>query len=790
MPEATPGARPRADRRRARDVEPADADADEGPRADARLVAPAVAAWAAAAVAVGSPAWAGLTAGLLLVGGGLVARARHRPSALVLLAAGAAGLLAALRVVQVGAGPVPDLAEQHAVVEATVVVTGDPRTVTGGFADSDVVEASVREVTGRGVHTDVRSPVLLMAGSGELAAVELGSRLRLVGRLVPADDADLAGLLQVHRLEATEASPAWWWTAADGVRSGVRDSVAWAGEPGALVPALVTGDDRALPSDLADDFRTTGLTHLLAVSGTNLTLVLGAVLGIARALGARGRVLSAVGVLGAAGFVLLARPDPSVLRAAAMGLVALAGLTAGDRRRGLRSLCVAVLVLVLLDPWLARSAGFLLSALATGAILVLGPPWRDALSRWLPRWAAEALAVPLAAQVVCTPVVAGLSDRVSVVAVAANVLVAPAVGPATVLGLLAGLVTVVSESVGRLAGAAAVVPGWWIVAVGRHAAGLPGADVGWGSSLPALAGLTVLCVGVVTGTPWVLRRRWATCGCAGLLIVAVLQPLPTPGWPPDGWVLVACDVGQGDGLVLSAGAGAAVVVDAGPDPAAMSHCLDRLGVRSVAAVVLTHLHADHVDGLAGVLGAVPVGEVEVGPVRSPPRAWADVQRLAAEAGVPVRTVSAGERAGSGDLGWQVLWPPASTPATLADDSAEGSALNDASLVLVVETRGVRVLLTGDVEPPTQLALQRAGLVPDVDVLKVPHHGSASQDPGFLAAADPELAVVSVGADNDYGHPDPYLLTALADQGADVARTDEDGDVAVLLDDGELAVVTR
>ena len=614
MPEPTAGARPRARGPRTPDLHAAAPDAEastdaaidaravEGPRADVRLVAPAVAAWGAAAVAVGSPAWAGLTAGLLLVAGGVVARARHRPAALVLLAAGAAGLLAALRVVQVGAGPVPDLADEQAVVEATVVVTGDPRTVQGGFADSDVVEASVREVTGRGVHTDVRSPVLLMAGAGELSDVDLGSRLRLVGRLVPADDADLAGLIQVQRLEATEASPAWWWTAADGVRGGVRDAVAWAGEPGTLIPALVTGDDAALPSELADDFRTSGLTHLLAVSGTNLTLVLGAVLGIARALGARGRVLSAVGVLGAVGFVLLARPDPSVLRAAAMGLVALAGLTAGDRRRGLRALCVAVLVLVLVDPWLARSAGFLLSALATGAILVLGPPWRDALSRWLPRWAAEALAVPLAAQVVCTPVVAALSDRVSVVAVVANVLVAPAVGPATVLGLLAGVVAVVAEPVGQVIGAAAVVPGWWIVAVGKHAAGLPGADLGWGSSLPALALLTLLCAGVVAGTPWVLRRRWAGCGCAALMVVAVLQPVPTLGWPPDGWVMVACDVGQGDGLVLSSGPGTAVVVDTGPEPEAMSRCLDRLGVRSVAAVVITHLHADHVDGLAGVLG--------------------------------------------------------------------------------------------------------------------------------------------------------------------------------------------
>ncbi len=759
-------------------------------RGDARLVGSAVAAWAAAALALQTPAWAALAGGLLLIGGGLAARGRHRPSALALLAGGAAAVVAALRVVQVAAGPVADLAEQEAVVEATVVVTGDPRTVSGGFADSDIVRASVREVSGRGTRTEVRSPVLVTAAAGELTDLALGSRVRLVGRLEPADDPELAAVLRVERVETTETPPPWWWSVAEGPRRGVRDSVAWAGDAGALVPALVTGDDRALPTDLADDFRTSGLTHLLAVSGTNLTLLLGALLGVSRAVGLRGRALAAVGVLGAAGFVLLARPDPSVLRAAAMGLVALAGLTAGDRRRGVRSLCVAVLVLVLVDPWLARSAGFLLSALATAAIVVLAPRWRDALCRWLPRWAAEALAVPLAAQVVCTPVVAALSGRVSMVAVLANVVVAPAVGPATVLGLLAGVLQVVASPLGHLVGALAVAPAWWIVTVGRHAADLPGADVGWGTGPAALLVLVGLCVACVAGTPWVLRRRWATAGCAVLLVVVVLRPLPTPGWPPDGWVLVACDVGQGDGLVLSTGDGSAVVVDAGPDPDGVAECLHRLGVRQVSAVVITHLHADHVGGLAGVLDAVPVGEVEVGPVRSPPTAWADLQRLAARAEVPVRTVVAGEQAGVGDLRWQVLWPPPATPAALSDEGGEGSRLNDASVVLLVETHGLRLLLTGDVEPPTQAALERLGADLDVDVLKVPHHGSAFQDPAFLADTDPEVALVSVGADNDYGHPSGQLLSMLTTGGAVVGRTDEDGDLAVVVDGGRPVLVTR
>ena len=145
-----------------------------------------------------------------------------------------------------------------------------------------------------------------------------------------------------------------------------------------------------------------------------------------------------------------------------------------------------------------------------------------------------------------------------------------------------------------------------------------------------------------------------------MLVVLLLVPLPTPGWPPRGWVLVACDVGQGDGLVLDAGDGAAVVVDAGPDPALVDGCLHRLGVRRVPLVVLTHFHADHVAGLAGVLRGRRVGAIEVTGLAQPSGGATEVRRLAARAGVPVRVASAGERARVGPLRWQVVAPTGPT----------------------------------------------------------------------------------------------------------------------------------
>ena len=272
-----------------------------------------------------------------------------------------------------------------------------------------------------------------------------------------------------------------------------------------------------------------------------------------------------------------------------------------------------------------------------------------------------------------------------------------------------------------------------------------------------------------------------------VLVVVMVRPLPSPGWPPGGWALVACDVGQGDGLVLNAGDGAAVVVDTGPDPPAMTACLDRLEVRAVPVVVLTHFHADHVDGLSGVVDGRSVGAVGTTRLLDPPEAVRQVDEIAAGAGVVPVPVAAGTTTTVGDVALQVLWPAPDAPTTGPGD---GSTANDASVVLLAEVRGVRILLTGDVEPEGQAALARALPRLRVDVLKVPHHGSRYQDEPWLVSLGARVALVSVGADNDYGHPAPATVSALADTGAQVLRTDTDGAVAVVLRDGRLSAVSR
>lgn len=729
--------------------------------------------------------------------------ARRRPFgrqlAVILFGIAVGAVVTGLHVAAARAGPVPALAEESTVITAELEVRSDPirRQDEGSRRPPYVVcTADVLWVRANGRVTRTDTPVVV-TGAEEWRSVVVGQRIRAVGRLAVTDPGDRAAAIFSARSPPTVlAAPDPVTSTANQLRAGLREAVA--GLPPAergLVPALVVGDTSAMPPELVTDFQVAGLSHLTAVSGTNLTIVLVVLLGVARFAGVRSWGIGLVGVLAVVGFVLLARPEPSVLRAAGMGLVGVVGLLVGSRRYGVPSLAIAMIALLLIDPWLGQTYGFALSVLATAGILVLAPPCTEALARWMPKWLAVAIAVPLAAQLACTPLVAVLSDTVSVVAVVANLLAAPAVLPATVLGVVTTFVAAISVPVATVPGFLAGLAARWIVEVGTHAARVPGATMDWPTTALGIAALVAGCLVAAILAPRVLSRRLVTLGLAGALLLWLIRPAPLAvpaswltGWPPDDWLMVACDVGQGDALVLRAGPDAGVVIDTGPDPSAVDQCLDDLGVERVPYVLLTHFHSDHIDGLTGVLRDREVGEVGVRPYDDRSHITSTV-RPATTAGLPVNPVAVGEQRRVGELSWTVLSPAVDdTWSAEVDTMAEESAENDHSAVVVARIRGVRLLLTGDIEPAAQRALLRSGVRLDADVLKVPHHGSRFQDPEFLAAVDPDLAVISVGADNDYGHPASRTLERLRSGGAMIARTDQRGAIAVV-DDNGLAVVT-
>ncbi|MFJ5259689.1 ComEC/Rec2 family competence protein [Streptomyces sp. NPDC088387] len=748
-------------------------------------------------------------------------------AAAVLLCVAAAAASAGLHGADLRRGPVPELAERFATVTAEVRVTADPRLsrprVSGAHAlpVSVLVEAEVTRVeAARGRAVETRTPVLMTVDSGVRGdgpaaegaarspwlALLPSTRVRVDGRLAPvtAGGGRIAAVLRVRdrAVPRVVGEPSATQRFAGRLRSGLREAThGLPADARALLPGLVVGDTARITPELDEAFKETDLAHLLAVSGSNLTIILALLLGppaLAQRAERRGAAprfgisLRTTALLGGAltlAFVVVCRPDPSVLRAAACGSVALLALATGRRRSLIPALATAVLLLVLYDPWLARSYGFLLSVLATGALLTLAPRWSVALRRrGVPPRLAEALAAAGAAQALCSPVVAVLSARVSLVAVPCNLLAEFAVAPATVLGFAALATAPVAMPVAEVLAWCAGWPAGWIADVARTGAALPGAGVDWpgswsGAVLLALATVVVLFVG-----RRLVARPWMCGACAVLIALVVVQPPPLTrvitGWPPPGWRLAMCDVGQGDATVLAAGDGSGVVVDAGPDPRLVDRCLRTLGITRVPLVVLTHFHADHVAGLPGVLRGRAVGAIETTGFQEPPEQAEFVRREAAARGIPVtRAVAGEERRSTGGLSWRVLWPPGSP-------AAEPEGANDASVTMLVRSGGLRMLLLGDLEPPAQQALLRtpaAGLLGGVDVLKVAHHGSAYQDPRLIRAAAPRLALISCGRDNSYGHPAPGTVAALRAVGALVMRTDRDGALAVTGTGGKLRV---
>ncbi|MGW1297661.1 ComEC/Rec2 family competence protein [Streptomyces sp. NPDC002533] len=740
----------------------------------------------------------------------------------VLLCAAAGAAVAGLHGADVRRGPVPGLAREYARIDAEVRVTSDPRTTRPAVRGNHsapvllLIGAEVMEVRAPdGTSTRGSTPVLLMVAAGDHRAdwqrLLPSTRLRLAGRLSPPAHGGerLAAVLRVDGAGEPRITgpPTWVQRAAGNLRAGLREATdGLDADARALLPGLVVGDTSRVPPELHDAFKATDLTHLLSVSGANLSVLLFLLVGppgtassaerrgLAPLLGLSLRGTAVIGGMLTLAFIVVCRPEPSVLRAAACGLITLLAIGTGRRRSLLPALAGAVVLLVLYDPWLARSYGFLLSVLATGALLTLAPRWSAALrERRVPGRLAEVLAAAAAAQAVCAPVVVVLASRVSLVAVPCNLLAEFAVAPATVLGFAAIAVAPVAPPAAELLAWVASWPVGWIAKVARTGAGLPGAEAQWPggwSGAALLAGCTVL---VVLLAPRLARHPWICAAVGLLLVLAVLRPVPLTrimtGWPPPDWSFALCDVGQGDAMVLAAGDGTGVVVDAGPDPRAVDRCLRDLAVTRVPLVVLTHFHADHVRGLPGVLRGRAVGAIQTTSLEEPPEQAAFVRRAAAAARVPTVRAVAGEHRRSGPVEWRVLWP---RPGPGGAGETAVREPNDSSVTLRVRAAGgLTLLLLGDLEPPAQRELLRGreALGP-VDVLKVAHHGSAFQDTGLLHSVRPRLALISCGADNPYGHPSPRTLAALGAAGARVLRTDTDGPIAVAGAGKELRAVGR
>jgi competence protein ComEC len=679
------------------------------------------------------------------------------------------------------------LAEERPAIVAELVLTSDPRPIRGGPAGLGrlAITTSMRALTVYGRRFATHVSVIAFVPQAGWAGLLPGQRVQADGRLGPSADPLVAAVLSVTRAPVPLGRPPPWQRAAGAVRSGLQEaSTVLPGDARGLLPGLVMGDTSAMDPVLSQRFKGAGLTHLVAVSGANLVIVVGAVQLLFRRMRAPPWLSAAVAGLALTGFVIVTRATPSVLRAALMAAIALAAAGAGRPRAGIPLVAAAALGCLAWRPEWASDPGFAMSVLATVALLTVAPAWSGALRRKrVPPVLAESMATAAAAHLLTAPIIVLISGRLSLVTVPANMLAEPAVAPATLAGVVAAALAPEWHAGAR---AAAWLAGWpvrWLVGIADTLGGMSAGSIGWSETAIGALGLVVVTVsGVALARTHRLRPALAAAALVALAVQVPVRHLVT-AWPPPGWIFTACDVGQGDALVLPVARHAAVVVDAGPDPVLVDRCLRDLHVASVPLLVISHLHLDHVGGIDGVLRDRPVGAVITGPLAEPKAGLAVAEHALDPRHLVLRVAEVGLRLTVGAVRLTVLAPEVAFRGTRSDP-------NNSSLVLRAEVHGRRVLLPGDAEIDAQEDLLRSGADLRADVLKVPHHGSAYSEPAFLAAVHARVAVISVGAHNDYGHPAPSLLSRLAALGVPTLRTDRDGDVTVASHSAGLVTVRR
>lgn len=752
---------------------------------DLRLLPVVIALWCGAAVGLHASLGGSLGIGVAVLAAGLVVALVRRSPSVIWVAAGLVGLvIAALRVDAAAPAAVAEAIDHAGAITFVAVIDTEPQAIErhgfGGLTVEPLLQARATLVT---IDTDdarwhTSLPVTLQ-WNPDGTSHTVGEHVR--GRSVPRP-ADVAtrsaywirvqGRLQVERRESRGA-----WLAGR-VREGLARATdaERSGDGAALLPGLVLGDTRAQSAPLVDDLRVSGLSHLTAVSGANLAIVLGAVMWVLRRSRVPARWRHAILFTTIAAFVVVVQPQPSVVRAAMMGGISVFAMAGGVRRASTSTLWLAVVLLLLLDPFLAWQWGFVLSVAATAGLMLIGPRLVAACSDR--RWGAV-LAVTLSAQLATFPVLLAMGRPPTWLSIPANVLCAPLVAPATMSGFLAALIAALAiipnAAIGSGALALASLVAWPGVRLADVIAWIAHRGVATPLAVAPIrtSWALVLVVAVIVLLHRLGLRPRAFALLLGLaVLVTSCLPAGLHRWPQADWWYAMCDVGQGDSTVVNLGGGNVIVIDVGPEPTLERRCLRELGVRRVTALFLTHFHADHVEGMAGVLQHAAVREVYSTPIHEPAIEWVRVSEQLGRAPVALQQ---GDELRFGDTRIRVLWP------VVAEATGDP---NNASLVLDIERGGARLLVTGDIDPAAQSSI----ILPKSQyaVLKVPHHASRFQDPDFVRRTAPALALVSVGEGNDYGHPAVSTLDAYRAAGVRVLRTDTMGAIAVSVRDGRLS----
>lgn len=558
-----------------------------------------------------------------------------------------------------------------------------------------------------------------------------------------------------------------------------------------LVAGLAIGDVSKLDQQLTDDMKSVSLTHLTAVSGANCAIILAMFYLLIRKLGGGRWWRLGIGIGALVGYVWLVGAQPSVLRAAVMAGSVLVGISIGRKTAPISALALSVILLLIADPWLAVDFGFALSVAATAGLLLLTEPITRRLQSHLPTWLAIAIGVSLAAQILCLPILLQLQQGLATYALPANILAEPLVAPVTVLGIGACLLAWVFPPAAWCLTYLASEATWVIAKIANHFANLDNVKISWPAGLAG----TAVAISVVLGFLLWLKAeptRLRNLGITALSIIAAIgvgslsfNVVQSANWPLTDWQVVACDVGQGDALVIRSRHQVALI-DVGRENRPVDDCLRKLDVQHIDLLVLTHFDMDHIGGLSGALRERTVGLALVSPFKDERWGATGTNLQLARAGVKVIGVEKGMTGAIGEFSWQVLAP--NRNAAGSEDS------NDASIAMLWLSQSFNVLTLADLGEKGQMRIADASkwwAQPQLHdkplILKVSHHGSADQFGELIEALKPDLSLISVGKNNSYGHPTLRTLKLLEGTGSAIQRTDERGSIAVASREGGLVL---
>lgn len=744
------------------------------------MLLPALVGWAVAALAIWlRPGWpVVMVVGVVaLVAVALASRGRNRGVVEgALVAAIAAGMLLSVVLGSLHRDQGPLLEHEDSEVSVTLSLR---ETFTPGNRTLQVTLLSIEgtALTGGGVSAE-----LVGVDWEERAAY--GSTADAQGYLQRADTWDNNSWSLILRGETQRIQPpGGFLSGSDELRRGLVDrSARLQGDGGRLLPGLAIGDTSAVDRGLVQAMRDTSLSHLVAVSGANCAIVVGIVVALVSLLGGGVWAQLTAGSAALAGFVTVVTPEPSIVRASIMAVIVLIFLAWGNPVRGIPVLGMTVLILLSVNPWMALDFAFALSVLASGGILLLVGPLSDLLESWAPRWLAIVIAIPIAAQVACQPLLILLNPVIPVWSVLANALAAPAAPVATIVGMLVCLSGPLAPPLADLLAWLAWWPSAFVAFVGRFFSSLPLVTVPFVPGLPGallMAGITYgLSAVVVLRHPShrVVRRIAGAIASVSLGTVALGYSLPASmlsASVPKDWAVAQCDVGQGDALLVRSGGGT-LLIDTGKYPVKLRECLSLLGVHRIDLAIISHFDADHVGAWPEI--ADQVDQVWVGPVLED-----DHQRIVeawSSAGAQVVEVGAGSSAEFGDYRLRVVWPVSKTFADPGNDSSVVVALEGADNC----TSCVDALFLGDLGAEPQRIVMGRERFTGLDIIKVSHHGSRDQDANLYRSVGASVGLIGVGEENTYGHPTESALNMLEASGIHSLRSDLLGTLTISVTD--------